>query len=216
MEKILLITTLIFIVVSSVRSQEGKYCLDEEFTRICYDLNKEKKFRFKDITCTGIIEGKGRFKIDGIKIMFIYEPIAFFENQFEIEKLKDLKEKIEIKFEVNDYDTGKRIEHYKVGEEKRGQYAKEFKLVQDKIVMDYEGETRYINISSAEYSNYTFKIKESGSYKVALFLKFGIESGSYEMKEGIEEFTIIELTEDEILLKLEEEDNYVLKLIKKK
>lgn len=215
MKKILLILPLLFISISVIKSQIGNYCQDLVFTKSCYEFEENNRFKFIDFMCIAITEGQGSFEIEDNKIRFIYELIPFFEEQFSIKRIKEVQDKVEIKFSVKDYDTGKDITEYSVHQMKRGQFENEINHLKNRISVKYEGKPISINISCSEYSNYTFQITESGQYKLALFLKFGRESDIYEMKDGIEEFTILELTEDKIILK-DEENNYKITLVKEK
>ncbi len=215
MKKILFVLSLVFISIPVIKSQVGKYCENSVFTKSCYEFEEGNKFKFIESMCIAIVEGQGNFEIEGDKIRFIYKSMPFFEEQLFIKKTKKAHDKIEIKLSVKDYDTGKELKEYRAYQLYKGQFGDKISHPKNRINVKYEGSPMLIDISYPGYSSYTLKITEGGEYKVNLFLKYDRERDIYDMKEGIEEFTIVELTNDTIVLKHEEGD-YEMVLTKEK
>lgn len=204
---------LMLLLASGIKGQIGNYCWIGDFTKICYEFKEDNTFESIELMCTGIIQGTGRFEIKANKIRFIYEPMAFFDNQFLIEKTKENQDSIRIQFLVKDYDTKEEIINYVVSEEKRGQIEQQITLTNDRMEISDKGTPIFLNVYHPDYSSYTFEIKESGDYSVEIFLKYGKEADIYEQRVGEEAFIITHFKENKITLRNEEYD-YEITLIK--
>ena len=183
---------IILIIISQwniANAQLGKYCAEDFLWSKCFELLPNNKFESEELMCVAQIVGKGTYEIKEDSIIFSYEPIDFFENQFRI--IKDdqaVLEKIRIKFDVRDYESQEMIDTV---------YASclNENYIQNKGVKPLEIISKefpiLIEIYAEGYSSYRFQIFENGNYSVNVDLMKDIFRDSYEAATGTESFKII-------------------------
>lgn len=199
--KFILFALFSLIQIELVSGQSGEYCRDDFLWSSCYTLFPNGDFEYNELMCVAHIIGRGKYHIGNDSIIFNYEPMELFDNNLLITKAQSNADELYINFQVVDFENGTLIDSIYISSEI---YNREFEYLQNtskplrlkNVIFPI-----VIDIGAPYYDFYNVEIEENGNYDVRVKLHSNRYIDQREATKGIEQFTLLALSNDSLIMK---------------